>query len=102
MGKGMDSVRIIHTAGKTHVALGAKLGIADVRLLHEKLSAILIDKTPVMVDGGEVARLDTAALQLLAGFCRTARERGLVLTWEKISPDLRQATQLLGLESIFG
>lgn len=100
MGNSMDPVHIEHTADTTHVALEAALGIADARTLYVRLGSALTSATPVVVDGTRVERLDAAAMQVLACFCRTARERGLALSWQNISPELQQAARLLGLESI--
>lgn len=96
----MDPVHIEHTADTTHVALEAALSIADARKLHEKLGAVLKCATPVIIDGSRVERLDAAAMQVLACFCRTARERGLSVVWQGPSSGLQQAAHLLGLEAI--
>ncbi|MHB8698254.1 MAG: STAS domain-containing protein [Sulfuricaulis sp.] len=96
----MDPVHIEHTADTTHVALEAALGIADARTLYSQLGSAFTRAMPVVMDGTRVERLDAAAMQVLACFCRTARERGLALSWRNISPELKQAAQLLGLEPI--
>ncbi len=96
----MDPVHIEHTADTTHVALEAALGIADARVMHEKLGAVLASATPVVLDGSRVERLDAAAMQILAVFFRTARDRGLAVSWQGLSPGIQQAAQLLGLEFI--
>jgi anti-anti-sigma regulatory factor len=98
MGNSMEPVQIEHTADTTHVALEAALGIRDARLLHEKLGSVLAAATAIVMDGSRVERLDAAAMQVLAGFVRTARERGLALTWQSSSPVLNQAARVLGLE----
>ncbi|GAB4510856.1 MAG: hypothetical protein Tsb0026_13290 [Sulfuricaulis sp.] len=100
MGNSMDPVHIEHTADTTHVVLEAALGIRDARALHEKLGTVLAAATAVVLDGSRVERLDAAAMQVLAGFTRTARERGLALTWQNPSPVLQQAARVLGFESI--
>ena len=96
----MEPLQIEHTADTTHVALEATLGIRDVRLLHEKLGSVLAAATAVVMDGSRVERLDAAAVQVLAGFVRAARERGLAFTWQGSSPVLQQAARVLGFESI--
>lgn len=100
MGKSMDPIHIEHTADTTHVVLEAALGIKDARVLHKKLDTVLAAATAVVLDGSRVERLDAAAMQVLAGFARTARERGLALTWQSPSPVLQQAARVLGFESI--
>jgi anti-anti-sigma regulatory factor len=100
MGNSMDPVHIEHTADTTHVALEAALGIRDARVLHEKLGTVLAAATAIVIDGSRIERLDAAAMQVLAGFTRAARERGLALTWQSPSPVLQQAARVLGFETI--
>ena len=102
MGSNMDPLQITHTADTMQVTLEASLGIADARTLYEQLGTVLASRLPVTVDGGRLERLDAAAMQLLANFCRTVRERGRPLTWQFTSPALQQAAKLLGLESLLG
>lgn len=99
MGNSMDPVHIEHTADTTHVALEAALGIRDARVLHEKLNTALA-AAAIIIDGSRIERLDAAAMQVLAGFTRAARERGLALTWHSPSPVLQQAARVLGFETI--
>ena len=100
MGNSMDPVHIESTADATHVALEAELGITDARALHERLGTALAGAAPIVMDGSRVERLDAAAMQVLACFCRAAADRGLVLNWKGVSAGLQQAVRLLGLESI--
>lgn len=100
MGQSMDPVHIEHTADTTHVVLEAALGIRDARQLHEKLDTVLAAATAVVLDGSRIERLDAAAMQVLAGFARAARARGLALTWQNPSPVLQQAARVLGFESV--
>lgn len=102
MGNSMEPVHIEHTADTTHVALEAALGIRDAHVLHEKLSTVLIAATAIVIDGSRIERLDAAAMQVLAGFTRAARQRGLALTWHSPSPVLQQAARVLGFETILG
>lgn len=102
MGNSMDPVHITHTADATQVTLEASLGIADTRTLYEQLGTVLASRLPVTLDGGRLERLDAAAMQLLANFCRTVRAHGRGLTWQSTSPALQQAAKLLGLESLLG
>ena len=97
----MDPVQIEQTADATHVTLEAVFGVTDARSLYDKLGAALAGTAPIVVDGTRVERVDAAAMQILAIFCRTARERGLALEWRKPSAGLQQAAQILGLQSIF-
>ena len=96
-----DPVQVKRNADATQVRLEAALGIRDAQRLHELLSPALLASQAITIDGARVERIDTAALQVLANFCRTAHEQGLTLTWQEPSPGLQQTAQLLGLESIF-
>ncbi|MCR4301961.1 MAG: STAS domain-containing protein [Sulfuricaulis sp.] len=98
----MDPVHIEQTANTTHVALEATLGIQDAHVLHEKLGTVLTAAKTVVMDGSRVERLDAAVMQVLASFARSARERGLALSWRSPSPVLQQAVRVLGFESILG
>lgn len=98
----MDPVHIEQTDDAIHVALEAALGIQDARMLHEKLGSVLTAAKAVVVDGSRVERLDAAIMQVLAGFARSARERGLVVSWQSPSPMLQQAVRVLGFEFILG
>lgn len=98
----MDPVQIEQTADTTHVTLAAVFGVTDARQLYDNLGAALSSATSLVVDGARVERVDAAAMQILAIFCRTARERGLALAWRNPSAGLQQAAQLLGLQSMLG
>ncbi len=96
----MDPVQIEHTADTTHVTLAVVLGVTDARLLHHQLGGTLSSATCLVVDCRRVERVDAAAMQILANFCRTARERGLALVWQNPSAGLLQAAQMLGLQNM--
>lgn len=98
----MDPIQVEHRSGTTHVVLDVTVGIAEARVLHETLGKLLPRQTSIVLHAGRLERIDTAAMQVLASFCRTARQRRLALTWETPSASLREAANLLGLESAFG
>jgi len=100
MESSMDPVQVEHTADTTRVALEAVLGVADARLLYDKLGAALTGATSIVMDGRRVERIDTAAMQVLANFCRVARERGHALVWQNPSIGLQQAAHALGLQAM--
>ncbi|MDE2157220.1 MAG: STAS domain-containing protein [Xanthomonadaceae bacterium] len=68
---------------------------AQAHLLHELLAAL--DARTVKLDGREVERVDTAALQLLTLFKREVDARGGTLSWTGTSDALDEAAGLLGL-----
>lgn len=99
MGNSTEPVRIERHAGQTRVALDTALGISEARALYEQLGHVLSYRTPVVFAAEKLERIDSAALQVLAAFCRNARQRGLTVQWHAPSIDLQQAAQRLGLES---
>ena len=98
----MDPIQVEHRSGTTHVVLDVTVGISEARVLHEALGNLLPQQTSIVFHADRLERIDTAAMQVLASFCRTARQRHLTLTWEAPSASLRAAINLLGLESAFG
>ena len=98
----MDPIQVEHRSGTAHVVLDVTVGISEARALHEALGPLLSLQTPVVFHADRLERIDTAAMQVLASFCRTARQRRLALTWHAPSASLREAANLLGLESAFG
>ena len=67
MGNSMEPVHIEHTADTTHVALEAALGIADARVLHEKLNAALAAKRlECTVEDGQMLGLQPAIVSTAA------------------------------------
>ena len=54
------------------------------------------------LDAGQVEQVDTAAMQVLAGFCRHLHEQGAPMRWHAVSPAVQEAAHLLGLDSLFG
>lgn len=95
----MDTVQITEGPEATHVVLGASMEISMAQTLYRQLTPRLAQAHALVMDASQVQRIDTAALQTLAYFCRCARERGIPFHWHAISPALQQAAQTLGLSS---
>ncbi len=93
-------IRIDRQAGRTCVVFPAVLGIAEARALYEYLSQILTYREPVVMAVEHLERVDSAALQVLAGFCQTARLSGVEVKWQGPSASFQQAAQDLDLASI--
>lgn len=55
---------------------------------------------PPLLDGSEVERVDTAALQVLVAFARDVVAAGGRPAWTGASHSLREACGLLGLETL--
>ncbi len=84
---------------QVRVVLEAVVDIAGVNDLKGKLAQHLAGPEPLVLDGSEVQRVDTAGLQLLCAFVQTAIGAGLQPRWSGISEPLREAARLTGLEA---
>jgi anti-anti-sigma regulatory factor len=98
----MEPVRIFQQDGETHLLFNSLLSVAQARALHAQLGQVLASPFMVVMDAGQVEQVDTAAMQVLAGFCRHLREQGAPMRWQAISPAVQQAGHLLGLDGFFG
>jgi anti-anti-sigma regulatory factor len=83
-----------------HMTLASVLDAAHGDELRASLNELIENPQPVTLDAGEVERVDTAGLQVLAAFVTTRRSQGRAIEWQKISPELRRATELLGLSAL--
>jgi ABC-type transporter Mla MlaB component len=82
--------------GETRVSMPADCRIADVGALHTQLRGAL-GSSQIVLDGGAVDRVDTAALQLLVVFQREAKQRERQVQWAEVSAPLHDAASQLGL-----
>ena len=98
----MNGVQVVRQAGETQLVFEPVLDISGARHLYGQLDNVLAGATALVLDASRVQRIDTAALQLLAAFCRTTRDAGLPLHWRAASPALREAAGLLGLDESLG
>ncbi|MFO7338668.1 MAG: STAS domain-containing protein [Lysobacteraceae bacterium] len=83
------------------VSLGEDLGIEASAELKERLAAHLTDPA-VVLDGGAVRRVHTAAMQVLCAFFRSRGAQGLRTELRGCSDALRDAARLLGLSGQLG
>ena len=86
-------------AGPMTVALPADFRIAAQTAFKQQLIGAL-DHDAIVLDGGAVERVDTAALQLLVVFQRELDARQRTPTWQSASPALTEAADVLGLTQI--
>lgn len=93
----MNPVVVNHAADRLHIVLGEELDIAQAGALHGTLTAALDATAPILLDGAQVQRLDTAVLQLLHAFVRSAHRRGLSVEWQAYSEPLAEGARLVGL-----
>jgi len=91
-----DTVVLSPVCGQAPVALPADCRIAVLPMLKDTLLGALGDGA-VALDGRQVERTDTAALQLLLLFRRELAARGGSLSWTGVSEALHEAASLLGL-----
>jgi phospholipid transport system transporter-binding protein len=82
--------------GEVRVGMPADFRIAEVTDLHRQLSDAL-DGAAIVLDGGAVDRVDTAALQLLVVFQCEAQKRGSQVSWAAVSAPLHDAASQLSL-----
>lgn len=82
------------------VKLPADLGIEDIASLSELLAGPLRSDAEVVLDASGVARVHTAALQLLCMFCLGRKKAGRPTRWQEPSAVLRQAATLLALNPL--
>jgi anti-anti-sigma regulatory factor len=80
------------------IVLDADLRLSQAPALRERLLKALAAGTPVTLDGGEVAQVDTAALQVLCAFTRDAGGQGVSFSWGGVSQVLRDGAAMLGLD----
>jgi ABC-type transporter Mla MlaB component len=84
---------------EVRVSMLADCRIADIGPLHRQLRDAL-DASRIVLDGGSVDRIDTAALQLLVAFQHEARKRGQQVSWVGMSAPLHDAASQLGLTQV--
>jgi len=94
----MDSVQIRGDGTTTQLLFSPVLDISRARDLYEHLNQALSVGAPLTLDGSQITRIDTAALQVLTLFCRTAAERGIPVHWSSASASLREAVKVLGVD----
>lgn len=90
-------------AGKQGVvALDESMDIGAAGALRERLIDALALGEPVTLDASATKQVDTAGLQLLCAFVRSAATQGLPITWLAPPPLLYERARLLGLDVALG
>ena len=82
--------------------LGESLDIAAVQALHAELNAAMAGGKAFVVDGSEVARVDTASLQVLAAMFMYVDQHKRDVTLQAPSQALAQTAELLGISDCIG
>ena len=80
----------------------AVMDISMASVIHEQLKEFLAKGQPVVMDASAVERVDTTAVQMLAGFTRDAASAGIQVTWQNPGKALQEAGRLLGLSDQLG
>lgn len=79
------------------IKLEKQLQIMLVESLHEELEELLGSGAELEIDGSQVERCDTAALQLLVAVQATLKGRDSELRWTGVSDSLMESAHALGL-----
>jgi anti-anti-sigma regulatory factor len=98
----MGLLQIKRRAGKTSVVFGTVVDISQARALYDGMNKLLSRNSPLLMDVSGIERIDTAAIQLLVMFHRTALDRGVEIQWKSSSEAVLLAVALLGLQSQTG
>ncbi len=84
------------------VTLAADCTLEQAPGIKANLVAALEQGSKVRLDASAVQEVDTAALQLLCAFARTAMANGLNVEWQAPSPAFRDAAGRLGIADYVG
>ncbi len=84
------------------VELGESLDITAVAALRERLLDVLALNEPVTLDATSTQQIDTAGLQVLCSFARSATEQGVSVTWAGQTELIGARARLLGLGDWLG
>ena len=84
------------------VVLASHCAVKDAVALKTLLSAVAAEALPVILDIGNVQRVDTATVQLLCVFAKDRRARGLKIEWRGASAVFEEAVKLLGVGLLLG
>lgn len=77
------------------LALGTEISIRNIQPLYQKLLELLHRVDELILDAGELHKVDTAGAQLLYLFALSCDKRGLKLSWQQAQPAfIAQLTRL--------
>lgn len=82
------------------VTLGSNCTVKDAVALKEALCAIVATPAAVTLDVRAVERIDTATVQVLCAFVRERLAAALPFNWLGVPQALREASRLLGVQSL--
>ena len=84
------------------VELDALCNIAGTAQLAETLKTALAQSGPITLAAASVARIDTAALQLLCALVKEAQQRGREVIWQSPSAAMLESARALDLSRHLG
>ncbi len=84
------------------VALAQDLGIETTSDLKQQLAPLVAHSGEVRVDAGLVARVHTAAIQVLCAFVQARRQAGYSTAFDNSSDTFHDAARLLGVLQALG
>src|SRR3954468_11699670 len=93
----MSTVNLTCHTDRTELTFQGALDVSDARAAYDALNEALVRALPLELHGADMTRLDVAGLQLLAVFCRGAKERGLMYQWRSTGSPLLAAATSAGL-----
>lgn len=85
-------------ASGSTLKLPEEISIANVNEWKGKLVDFMSEPSPYTLDGSELQRLDTAAIQLLLAFTTKLGSKETNFSWQSPSPALLKTADLLGLK----
>lgn len=86
----------------TVFSLGESLTISDAMEWREKMAAAVSSHDEVILDGGEVEKIDATGLQLLVALMKEAVSSNTTVSWISASDLLLDSAAQLGLIEILG
>lgn len=79
--------------------LPEEISIANVTEWKNKLVDFTSEPGPYVLDGADLLRLDTAAIQLLVAFIHKLESQNKEMEWQNPSPALIKTAEQLGLKT---
>jgi len=80
--------------------IGASCTIQNVAAIRAQLLEALGQSAPVHIDASEVARIDSAGIQLFVAFALDCMEKNQAFAWSGRSVDFEAAVDMLGVRAL--
>jgi anti-anti-sigma regulatory factor len=103
MNEKKGEVRLVSEGKNARLMFPPEFRVGGAKGLVALLSRVLRKKPAlVILDAGELARIDTAGLQAIVVVCRALSEAGIAASWERLSPSIADGAALAGLAEAAG